>query len=144
MLQVTPDSTLAAEWINILRSTSADLSQIHRSNLISRLIRAVYPSAISDPTVLKNAEGYADSSPVRSASLLLKSCIICEWTLKPYKRSIEAAGGLDALQDGGLDSDERLRRVLHRLLCLGKTTTMARYHDSAEDVRDPLRIPKWS
>ena len=48
----------------------------------------------------------------------------------------EAAGGLDALQDAGLDSDERLRRVLHRLLCLGKTTTLARYHDSAEDVPD--------
>src|ERR1044071_5576857 len=49
-----------------------------------------------------------------------------------------------ALQDAGLDRDERLRRVLHDYFAWATTTTMARYHDSAEDVPDGLHIPKWS
>lgn len=49
-----------------------------------------------------------------------------------------------ALQDAGLDSDERLRRVLHDYFAWATTTTMSRYHDSAEDVPQGLQIPKWS
>jgi len=49
-----------------------------------------------------------------------------------------------ALQDVGLDSDERLRRALHDYFAWATTTTMARYHDSADDVPHGLRIPKWS
>jgi hemoglobin len=49
-----------------------------------------------------------------------------------------------ALQDAGLDSDERLRRVLHDYFVWATTTTMSRYHDSAEDVPDGLHIPRWS
>jgi hemoglobin len=49
-----------------------------------------------------------------------------------------------ALEDVGLARDERLRRVLHDYFAWATTTTMARYHHSAEDVPDGLRIPKWS
>ncbi len=49
-----------------------------------------------------------------------------------------------ALEDVGLARDERLRRVLHDYFAWATTTTMARYHDSAEDVPDGLQIPKWS
>ena len=49
-----------------------------------------------------------------------------------------------ALQDAGLDRDERLRRVLHDYFAWATTTTMARYHASADDVPDGLHIPKWS
>jgi len=49
-----------------------------------------------------------------------------------------------ALQDAGLDSDDRLRRVLHDYFAWATTTTMSRYHDSAEDVPNGLHIPKWS
>ena len=49
-----------------------------------------------------------------------------------------------ALQDTGLDSDERLRRVLHDYFAWATTTTMSRYHDSADDVPHGLQIPKWS
>ena len=49
-----------------------------------------------------------------------------------------------ALQDIGLDRDERLRRVLHDYFAWATTTTMARYHHSADDVPDGLHIPKWS
>lgn len=49
-----------------------------------------------------------------------------------------------ALQDAGLASDERLRRVLHDYFAWATTTTMAHYHESAEDVPDGLDIPKWS
>jgi hemoglobin len=49
-----------------------------------------------------------------------------------------------ALQDVGLARDEKLRRVLHDYFAWATTTTMARYHRSAEDVPTGLQIPKWS
>ncbi len=49
-----------------------------------------------------------------------------------------------ALQDAGFDTDERLRGVLHDYFAWATTTTMARYHHSADDVPEGLHIPKWS
>ncbi len=49
-----------------------------------------------------------------------------------------------ALEDVGLNHDEQLRRVLHDYFVWATTTTMSRYHESAEDVPDGLHIPKWS
>ena len=49
-----------------------------------------------------------------------------------------------ALEDVGLDRDERLRRVLHDYFAWATTTTMARYQDSADDVPVGLHIPRWS
>jgi hemoglobin len=48
-----------------------------------------------------------------------------------------------ALEDTGL-TGEPLRQVLHDYFAWATTTTMARYHDSAEDVPDGLSIPRWS
>src|SRR5262245_32862224 len=50
----------------------------------------------------------------------------------------------EALADAGLDHDERLRRVLHDYFAWATTTTMSRYHRSADDVPDGLAIPRWS
>jgi hemoglobin len=50
----------------------------------------------------------------------------------------------EALVDVGLDRDERLRQVLHDYFVWATMTTMSRYHDSADDVPDGLRIPHWS
>jgi hemoglobin len=49
-----------------------------------------------------------------------------------------------ALADVGLASDEQLRQALHDYFAWATTTTMARYHDSADDVPDGLDIPHWS
>lgn len=49
-----------------------------------------------------------------------------------------------ALEDAGLATDERLRRALHDYFAWTTTTTMSRYHDSADVVPDGLHIPKWS
>ena len=49
-----------------------------------------------------------------------------------------------ALEDAGLAADGRLRQVLHDYFAWATTTTMARYHRSADDVPDGLRIPLWS
>ena len=49
-----------------------------------------------------------------------------------------------ALVDTGLDSDAALRQVLHDYFAWATTTTMARYHRSAEDVPSGLSIPRWS
>jgi len=48
-----------------------------------------------------------------------------------------------ALADIGL-ANERLRQVLHDYFAWATTTTMARYHRSADDVPDGLGIPRWS
>jgi hemoglobin len=49
-----------------------------------------------------------------------------------------------ALVDVGLAADERIRQVLHDYFAWATTTTMARYHDSADDVAGGLVIPLWS
>ena len=49
-----------------------------------------------------------------------------------------------ALADTGLAADDRLRQVLHDYFAWATTTTMARYHRSADDVPDGLAIPRWS
>jgi hemoglobin len=49
-----------------------------------------------------------------------------------------------ALEDADLASDERLRQALHDYFSWATTTTMARYHQSADDVPDNLTIPQWS
>lgn len=49
----------------------------------------------------------------------------------------------DALADVGLSADDRLRQVLHDYFA-SAITTMSRYHLSADDVPEGLRIPHWS
>ena len=49
-----------------------------------------------------------------------------------------------ALTDVGLGNDDTLRRVLHDYFAWATTTTMARYHHSADDVPNGLSIPHWS
>ncbi|MGI8993832.1 MAG: group II truncated hemoglobin [Nocardioidaceae bacterium] len=49
-----------------------------------------------------------------------------------------------ALVDVGLTGDDRLQHVLHDYFAWATTTTMSRYHRSADDVPDGLRIPQWS
>jgi hemoglobin len=49
-----------------------------------------------------------------------------------------------ALTDVGLGTDKPLRQVLHEYFAWATTTTMSRYHASADDVPDGLRIPQWS
>jgi hemoglobin len=49
-----------------------------------------------------------------------------------------------ALADVGLDADDALRQVLHDYFAWATTTTMYRYHRSADDVPDGLSIPRWS
>ena len=49
-----------------------------------------------------------------------------------------------ALEDVGVVTDEPLWRTLHDYFAWATTTTMARYHESAEDVPDDLTIPRWS
>jgi hemoglobin len=39
---------------------------------------------------------------------------------------------------------EPLRQVLHDYFAWATTATMSRYHESADDVPDGLRIPRWS
>ena len=50
----------------------------------------------------------------------------------------------EALEDGGLGADPRLRRALHDYFAWATTVSMARYHQSADDVPDGLRVPRWS
>jgi hemoglobin len=49
-----------------------------------------------------------------------------------------------ALIDVGLGEADPLRRVLHDYFAWATTTTMSRYHHSADGVPDHLEIPHWS
>jgi hemoglobin len=49
-----------------------------------------------------------------------------------------------ALSDIGIAEDSALRQTLNDYFAWATTTTMARYHHSAADVPDGLRIPRWS
>ena len=49
-----------------------------------------------------------------------------------------------ALVDVGLADDPALRQVLHDYFTWATTTTMARYHQSADDVPSGLSVPHWS
>jgi hemoglobin len=49
-----------------------------------------------------------------------------------------------ALSDVGIAEQIPLAQVLHDYFAWATTTTMARYHESADDVPDRLTIPKWS
>jgi hemoglobin len=48
-----------------------------------------------------------------------------------------------ALEAVGL-TEEPLRGVLHEYFAWATTTTMARYHRSADDVPNGMTIPRWS
>jgi hemoglobin len=49
-----------------------------------------------------------------------------------------------ALEDVGLSTAAPVRQVLHDYFAWATTTTLARYHESADDVPEGLRIPRWS
>jgi hemoglobin len=49
-----------------------------------------------------------------------------------------------ALQDVGLSAAELPGRVLHDYFAWATTTSMSRYHDSADDVPENMSIPRWS
>jgi hemoglobin len=49
----------------------------------------------------------------------------------------------EALTDAGF-IESPLREVLHSYFAWATTTTMSRYHRSADDVPDGLTIPRWS
>jgi hemoglobin len=48
------------------------------------------------------------------------------------------------LANTAMAPDDRLRQVLYDYFAWATTTTMARYHRSADDVPDGLAIPRWS
>jgi hemoglobin len=50
----------------------------------------------------------------------------------------------EALDDVGFADDDPVRQALHAYFAWATTTTMARYHGSADDVPDGLSIPGWS
>jgi hemoglobin len=49
-----------------------------------------------------------------------------------------------AMTDVALSENDPVRAVLHDYFAWATTTSMSRYHQSADDVPDGLRIPHWS
>src|SRR5215475_15660409 len=87
------------------------------------------PDGTFDPAALRAYLARAEALGFESA-----------WTGEQVIGSMPHLGPIDV----GLARNERLRRVLHDYFAWATTTTMSRYHDSAEDVPDGLHIPKWS
>lgn len=50
----------------------------------------------------------------------------------------------EALADVGVTADSRLGQALHDYFAWATSTTMSRYHRSADDVPEGLEIPRWS
>jgi hemoglobin len=48
------------------------------------------------------------------------------------------------MDDAGLETAGPLRQVLHDYFAWATTTTMSRYHESADEVPESLTIPRWS
>jgi hemoglobin len=59
-------------------------------------------------------------------------------------RPVTHAGSSEKEFQPDLADDSALRQVLHDYFAWATTTTMARYHRSADDVPDGLTIPRWS
>lgn len=49
-----------------------------------------------------------------------------------------------AMTDIGVSDEDPVRSVLRDYFAWATTNSMARYHESADDVPDGLRIPRWS
>ena len=49
-----------------------------------------------------------------------------------------------AMRDVGLEPAGPVWPVLHDYFAWATTTTLSRYHESADDVPEGLRIPRWS
>jgi hemoglobin len=58
------------------------------------------------------------------------------------RRAIECFD--EAMTDVGISEDDPVRQVLHDYFAWATTTTMSRYHDSADDVPPGLALPRWS
>ncbi len=58
------------------------------------------------------------------------------------RRAIECFD--QAMQDVGLAATAAVRQVLHDYFAWAATTTMSRYHDSADEVPEGMSIPRWS
>jgi hemoglobin len=49
-----------------------------------------------------------------------------------------------AMHDVGVEEAGHLRRVLHDYFAWATTTTLSRYHESADEVPQGMSIPRWS
>jgi hemoglobin len=100
----------------------------------SQRLAAYWAEALGGPTTY--SDSYGDETPV----------VRTHSGNGPHEEMDRRAIGCfdQALEDVGLAADDRLRLVLHDYFAWATTTTMSRYHRSADDVPDGLRIPHWS
>jgi len=110
----------------------------------SERLAAYWAEALGGPSLYSDAYG-DETSVVRIHSgngtheEMDRRAIAC------FDQALADIGLADiGLANTGLAANERLRQVLHDYFAWATTTTMARYHWSADDVPDGLGIPRWS
>ena len=110
----------------------------------SERLAAYWAEALGGPSLYSDAYG-DETSVVRIHSgngtheEMDRRAIAC------FDQALADIGLADiGLANTGLAANERLRQVLHDYFAWATTTTMARYHRSADDVLDGLGIPRWS
>ena len=110
----------------------------------SERLAAYWAEALGGPPLYSDAYG-DETSVVRIHSgngaheEMDRRAIAC------FDQALADIGLADAgLSGTGPDGDGKLRQVLHDYFAWATTTTMARYHRSADDVPDGLAIPRWS
>jgi hemoglobin len=98
-------------------------------------LAAYWAEALGGPTTYSELYGGDETSVVRMHS-----------GNGPHEEMDRRAIGCfdQALLDIGLAPNDGLGLVLHEYFAWATTTTMARYHRSADEVPDGLPIPHWS
>jgi len=98
-------------------------------------LAAYWAEALGGPLMFSSAYGGDESSVVRMHS-----------GNGPHEEMDRRAIACfdQALRDVGFSQRHQLSQVLHDYFAWATTTTMPRYHKSADDVPDGMRIPHWS
>jgi hemoglobin len=98
----------------------------------SERLAAYWAEALGGPTTFSHAYG-SETDVVRMHSGNGPHEEMDRRAVECFDRALDDVGAADPV-----------RQVLHVYFAWATTTSMARYHASADDVPDGLRIPRWS
>jgi hemoglobin len=98
----------------------------------SERLAAYWAEALGGPTTFSDTYG-SETAVVRMHSGNGPHEEMDRRAVECFDRALDDVGAADPV-----------RQVLHDYFAWATTTSMARYHASADDVPDGLRIPRWS
>jgi hemoglobin len=122
----------------------------HRRVLADEVVAHAFSQGVRPDHVERLAAYWAEAlggPPAYSASYGDESSVVALHSGEGEHREMDerAVACFDlALGDVGLEAEGELARALHDYFAWATTETMGRYEESADDVPEGLRIPRWS